>query len=410
MPKPSGVSAPAEVLFLSPEAPYPPIGGGALRSASLLAYFARRAPVDLILFSQPSAPDPAAALPSSFAARSLVLPLPPHGSHPAARLWRNALRAARSRPPLLDRFSGFEAPIADFVAGRHYKIAIIEHFWCAPYLSVLRPFADRVWLDLHNVESILATRHARHASPPAALGIRRFARAYESLERSLLPAFDLVLAPSSSDAAAVARLAPDSRTLVFPNTIPEHTGVARVEQNIIAFSGNLAYPPNADAVAYFSGEIWPLLRSQWPSLQFHVIGRNPGAVARFIRPAAYTFASGPVDDAVLELSRAQAVVVPLRMGSGTRVKILEAWAAGAPVVSTSLGAEGLGAIPGRHLLIADSPSDFAAAVSRLLASPALRAQIGLAGRAFYEQHFTWTAGWSLLDRALAGRPEPDPPG
>jgi glycosyltransferase involved in cell wall biosynthesis len=89
-------------------------------------------------------------------------------------------------------------------------------------------------------------------------------------------------------------------------------------------------------------------------------------------------------------------VVPLLAGSGTRVKILEAWAAGRPVVSTSLGAEGLPVRDGEHLLLADNPEDFAAAVSRLLASPQLRERVGRAGRQLYERQFTWPQAWERL--------------
>jgi glycosyltransferase involved in cell wall biosynthesis len=108
--------------------------------------------------------------------------------------------------------------------------------------------------------------------------------------------------------------------------------------------------------------------------------------------------SGPVDDAVRELARARAAVVPILAGSGTRFKILEAWAAGIPVVSTTVGAEGLPARHGENVLIADTGPAFAETVSRLLASPALRGHLGIAGRRLLEREFTWeTASWTKLD-------------
>jgi glycosyltransferase involved in cell wall biosynthesis len=107
--------------------------------------------------------------------------------------------------------------------------------------------------------------------------------------------------------------------------------------------------------------------------------------------------TGPVSDAVIELARAKVVVVPLLAGSGTRVKILEAWAAGRAVVSTSVGAEGLPAVEGGNIRIADTPQAMAAAVLELLADRASRQRLGAAGRAVYEEKFCWPAAWKTLE-------------
>jgi glycosyltransferase involved in cell wall biosynthesis len=104
-----------------------------------------------------------------------------------------------------------------------------------------------------------------------------------------------------------------------------------------------------------------------------------------------------VDDAVAAIAQSKICVVPLLSGSGTRFKILEAWAAQRAIVSTTIGAEGLGAQDGEHLLIADDPGDFAAAVVRLWHDADLRARLAHAGRARYEQHFTWPAVWRQFD-------------
>jgi glycosyltransferase involved in cell wall biosynthesis len=106
-----------------------------------------------------------------------------------------------------------------------------------------------------------------------------------------------------------------------------------------------------------------------------------------------------LDDAVEALAASQVAVVPLRAASGTRVKILEAWAAARSVVSTTLGAEGLSARDGEHLLLADTPEQFAEAVSSLLASVELRGSLGRAGRRLYEEEFTWQSAWPKLAQA-----------
>src|ERR1039457_4009349 len=114
-------------LFLAPEAPYPMAGGGALRSASLLEYLGRRYDVDVIVFRQPGAPDPASLIPTRLVRRVTVLDLPPNGRSFAARALRNAGRVVRHIPPLVDRFAGFSAPIARALSGTRYDLGIIDH-------------------------------------------------------------------------------------------------------------------------------------------------------------------------------------------------------------------------------------------------------------------------------------------
>ena len=104
-----------------------------------------------------------------------------------------------------------------------------------------------------------------------------------------------------------------------------------------------------------------------------------------------------MDDAVSEIAAARVAVVPLVSGSGTRFKIIEAWAAGTPVVSTTIGAEGLDATPGEHLLIADTPDDFCHAVVSVLNDNGLAARLATAGRALYESRFTWRCAWQILE-------------
>jgi glycosyltransferase involved in cell wall biosynthesis len=133
--------------------------------------------------------------------------------------------------------------------------------------------------------------------------------------------------------------------------------------------------------------------------KWRIIGRNAHAVSRYTAGDDRIEVTGPVPDAIPALSAARVVVVPLLSGSGTRIKILEAWAAGRAVVSTTIGAEGLGARHGRHLLIADSAEAFAEAVSKLLGDDELRRAIGNSGRALYEQQFTWPSAWAGLTAA-----------
>jgi len=384
-------------LFLVPEAPYPLAGGGALRTASLIHGLARSHELDLIVFRQPMAPDPRKLIPAGLAQRVSVIDLPANGRSLAARSMRNALRLIREIPPLVDRFSGFEREVASAVAGRRYELAIIEHFWCAAYWEQLRGVADRVALDLHNVESALHESCAVAEGGIEGFAHRMFARAASELERTWLPRFSVILAASAADEALISKRAGAARVTVYPNAIPLPSFSTAAREHVVVFSGNLEYHPNTSAVRFFRREVWPSLRDRWPNLIWRLVGRNPQAVEQWTRGDDRIQVTGRVDDAIAEIARAQVAVAPILAGSGTRLKILEAWGAGAPVVSTTLGAEGLPARDGQHLLLADGGEPFARAVSRLLQDVALRQQMGCAGRALLESQFTWEKAWEWLN-------------
>jgi glycosyltransferase involved in cell wall biosynthesis len=389
-----------QALFISPEAPYPLAGGGALRSASLLNFLARQYEVDLIVFREPRADDPRQHVPPGLARRLHVVDLPANSRHVLARAARNAGRLARRVPPLIDRFAGFGEHIAAATRGQHYELAVIEHFWCAPYWEQAAAVSDATLLDLHNIESILHERCARDETGPQALAHRAFQTACRSLEEEWLPRFTYLLAASEEDARRLRDISPASNVLIYPNSIPfvdvPSAQPLAGKEDMIVFSGNLEYHPNISAVRYFHDEIWPALRRRWPGLIWRLVGKNPQGVAKIVCRDTRIELSGAVSDAVPELARARVAIVPLRAGSGTRVKIIEAWAAGVPVVSTSLGAEGLAARDGEHLLLADDARSFEKAVSSLLANPALAGRIGRAGRYLFECEFTWQSAWKRL--------------
>ena len=371
-------------LFVSPEAPVAGSGGGGLRSASLLEFLRTRYDVQVAGFT-----------------------LPRHSKNIVARVWRNGWRFLRGAPPLFDRYSGFEAQLQPFF-DRRYTVGVIEHFWCASYVRALRPYCDCVVLDLHNIESELTRTHALATGGLEGIAGKRFAAAYGRLERSWIPEFNMVLVASEEDRRRV-----DHPSVhVFPNALPEIARPDVAESESIVFSGNLEYHPNVEAVKWFRAEVWPRAwftssrsvppesRAHQQAVKWRLIGRNPGAVARIVAGDERIELIGPVDDAISEIARSKIAIVPLLSGSGTRFKILEAWAAARPVVSTTIGAEGLGARNGEHLLIADTASDFSAAIARLLEDDALRRRLGEAGRALYLDRFTWAQAWRALDHLL----------
>ena len=366
MTSPPGAS-PDRALFLTPEAPRAGTGGGGLRSASLLEYLRTKYDVQVASFT-----------------------VPYHSKSFAARVRRNAWRLLKGVPPLVDRFAGFEEQLA--LEGR-YKVAVIEHFWCAPYADAIRPYCDVLVLDLHNVESALAATHARATTGLEAAVHRRFAGAYEALERKWIPKFDVVLATSEEDSRRIEH----PNVVVYPNALPVLDAPSVAEGNCIVFSGNLEYHPNIEAVRWFRSSIWPALRERNDWLTWDLVGRNAEAIEAIVKGDPRIRLIGQVDDAVAAIASARVVVVPLLSGSGTRFKILEAWAARRAVVSTAIGAEGLGARDGEHLVLVDGAAEFAGAVQRLLDDPERAGKIGWAGRSLYMDRYTWPVAWKRLE-------------
>lgn len=365
-----------------------------MRSASLLEYLARRYRVDAIVFRQPGE---TMEIPAGLLHELHAIELPPHARHFPARVVRNAVRMARRVPPLVDRFAGFGPRIAGILAGHSYELAVIEHFWCAPYWEQVSQVSRRTVLDLHNIESVLHNRCGAVEQFPASLAHRWFYKPCTQMERRWWPKFSSLLVPSEADAATVRSICAETRTAVYPNAIPRVDQPRRAEEHVVAFSGNMEYHPNLLAVRFFRREIWPRLRCRWPSLIWRLIGKNEQAVRKYTQGDDRIQVTGPVTDAIAGLASVQVAVAPLLAGSGTRLKIMEAWAAGRAVVSTSLGAEGLEASHGEHLLLANDAASFADAVSALLSSPERRKALGQAGRALYERCYTWEAAWSRLD-------------
>ncbi len=368
-----------------------------MRSASVLEFLVKRYEVDVTLFQQPGSPDPRSGFPAGLAGRISIIELPHHSRTKVARGWRAASRLLRKRAPLIDRFSGFGPRVDAALQGRQYDLAIVEHLWCAPYVEQIRPHARLVLLDAHNIESVWHERVGRTGGRLQRAVFSRFGSACRRFERHWMPQYDAVIVPSEEDAKHVA----GARSLVYPNCIPARPRPARTEEQVIIFSGNLEYQPNISAVRHFKQKIWPLLRERVPDLTWRIAGKNPGAIAGLINGDPRVNVTGPMDDAIATLATAKIAVVPLLAGSGTRFKILEAWAAGTPVVSTHLGAEGLPYTAGEHLLICDEPSEFAEAVAFLLEAPEARAQLAEAGRRMYETHYTWDAAWDTLEHDLS---------
>ncbi len=372
-------------IAIFPEPPYPIRGGGAMRSAAILHYLAQHYSLDVILFAEQGRPDPRAALPSGTVNRAEVIWLPKHSPSFPARLARNSVRLIRGVPPLVDRFSGFADQVEQAAGSDTFDVALYEHFWCAGYRDAIH--ARRHVLDLHNVES---SWHSAQGAIEHGRAHNRFAKICRQLESGQLPRFDLVLTTSASDAG---ELPQGVNAAVYPNTIPPREAPVVEQKHTVVFSGNFDYRPNQIGLSWFLESVWPLVREHDPAVSLVLAGKGDQSAARLARGQRGIRLTGEIEDTISEIASAKVALVPVRSGSGTRVKIVEAWCAGTPVVSTTVGAAGL---PRRAMLLADEPAEFARALLRLLAEPQLGEQMRGEGRQIFERGYTWQAGWRIL--------------
>ena len=245
----------------------------------------------------------------------------------------------------------------------------------------------------HNVEGRIWQRQAAVAAGwlwrvVYRVESRRLARA----ERRYLPKADIVLTVSNADREVFSDFVPKEKLRTVPTGVDtDYFRPEEVEDSDgIVFTGSMDWAPNEDAVDFFCEEILPIVRRRIPNAVFWVVGRKPSeSLKKLQRKDPNVRITGTVDDIRPFFCKAGVYVVPLRSGSGTRLKIFEAMAAGKAVVSTTIGAEGLPVTDGDNIVIADEPEKFAGAVSELLQDTDKRERLGRSGRGLVEERFGW---------------------
>ncbi len=301
----------------------------------------------------------------------------------------------------------YRTRVAALLAEGAYDVVVCD--FLVPAINLPRRLPCPAVLFTHNVEAEIWRRHAGTAATAWRRALLRSQwRRMLRFEGDTLARFDMVLAVSDADRDTFARLyAGQLRAPV--RVIP--TGVdARYfaeaadlpcDPYRLAFTGSMDWLPNEDAVVYFVREILPEIRKVEPRVTLSVIGRNPTPAVRHLAAEVPGIeVTGRVDDIRPHLARASLAVVPLRIGGGTRLKIYEAMAMGRPVVSTSVGAEGLPLVAGRDLEIADDPRAFASRVLSLLSDPAARQQMADVARRLVAERYDWPAVAGTLEEAL----------
>lgn len=397
------------ILQLTPELPYAPGGsGGSTRQFQLLRRLrALGHEVTVVAPVHPSQREGADLLRGA----GVTLHAAPR---PASRA-REVLAAVRERPglvpalarePLLawqvDVFWTALRPLALRAVRERPDVVLVEHDWAAAWVEALPAGLPRV-LTLENLSWRYYEARARAAGRgPEATGLRLEGRRFERFDRRRLGAYDLLVTMSEDDAAAV-RSVSDTPSVVVPNGVDTSAlrGGPPVAQPVAIFTGTLAYPPNAEALLWLLRDLWPRIRAELPEARLLVVGRDAPEEARRLAGVddSVTLA-GWVPEMQPWFDRASVVLVPIRSGGGTRLKILDGLASGRGMVTTSAGAEGVDLRDGEHALVADGADAFTAATVGLLRDTDLRARLGAAARRLAEERYDWAALGDRLERAL----------
>jgi polysaccharide biosynthesis protein PslH len=302
------------------------------------------------------------------------------------------------------------ARLRELLAQREYALVHVDSLDLSAYLPEFGQLP--VVCVHHNVESQLLRRRARLETHPARRAYLDFqGRLMAKEEAAWAPRVALNVTCSSDDAATLADIAPGTRVTVVPNGVDVHTfQPAEQPPGGVVFVGGMTWFPNRDALEHFATDIMPRLQRAGAAPPVHWVGRaSPGATERYAK--AGISLTGYVDDVRAWVHGARCYVVPLRVGGGTRLKVLDAWAMGKAVVSTAVGCEGLDARDGENILVRDDPEEFAEAVRLVLSDDALRDRLAANARATAEQTYAWERiGAHMFEQyAAIERPSRVPP-
>jgi glycosyltransferase involved in cell wall biosynthesis len=408
----------SSVLMLTPQSPYPPRQGTALRNWGLLKGLAALHRISLLTFSAPDeaqTPDPDLA---HMVERVALVPQPSRS--PTHRL-RDLVTT--TFPDLAQRLASapFRAVLNDWLMHYRFDWILVEGLEMAPYTlkgagsAANIPEETRIAFDDHNCEYVLQRRTAgsdwrQPARWPSALYSSIQWRRLRRYEAEVCARADAVIAVSAADGAALRAVVPTLDPLVIPNGIdvaayasfdqapafgsgPAPTALA---QPAFVFTGTMDFRPNVDGVLWFSNRVWPRIRETLPEAHFYIVGRRPHRRLDALREHPGITVTGNVDDTRPHIRDAAVYVVPLLVGGGTRLKLLEATAMGKAVVATSLAAEGFDR-PERAMILADAPDAFAEACIELARDPNARADWGSRARVYVEA-YDWA---NLLPPLLA---------
>lgn len=399
---------PAPILFLTQVLPYPLDAGPKVRAYHLLGALAARRTVVLVSFRRADDAPEAVEHLRGICREVITVPL---ARGPLSDAWHLLVALLRRRSFIIqrDQRGALRRLLADLCRRQAFAAVHADQLWMAAYATDL-PVPLKV-LDQHNAVYLIFRRLAAAEPNPLKRWLwRREARLLAAVEAAQLAAFHHTLFVSREDRAAIAAVADpaerrllDERSAILPICVDSAAlPPLAVDPHArrVTFLGTLFWPPNVEGVLWFAEQVWPLVLAARPEARLTLIGKNPPPAVQALadRSGGSIEVTGYLADPLPLLRQTAAFIVPLLSGGGMRVKILDAWAWGLPVVSTPIGAEGIEVADGTDILIAAEPAAFAAGVIALLGHPEARAALGAAGRQAVEARYDKRRMDEVLDR------------
>jgi sugar transferase (PEP-CTERM/EpsH1 system associated) len=394
------------ILVLTPSLPYPPIWGFGTRVYHFLRLLARKHAVSLLTYEEPGEAEKVTALTKVCTVFTVSRPQETERRKRLAQLSSVVSRVSYQRRNLYSR--AMQDRLDELTARERFDIIQIESSQLAGFTF---DRSAKLVLDEHNIEYELLYRMYRTERSVVRrlynwLEFTKFRREEVSTWRHVAGC----VSTSQREEDIIRGLVPSAPTMVIPNAVdvdyfqPSHDAI---DGNAIAMTGLMHYRPNIDGALYFIREIFPRILASQPRVVFYIVGAGaPEEIKRLASPNVVV--TDTVPDVRPYVHKAAVFVVPLRMGGGTRLKVVEGLSMEKAVVSTSLGSEGIDVIDGKHLLIADKPDAFADAVLRLLRDRTYADTLGREGRTLVESRYTWETVVNRLegfyDHLLAAAP------
>lgn len=406
-----------KILFLTQVLPYPLFGGAKIRAYYMLRYLAKRNQVTLVSFVREDDQEDAIEHLRLFCSAVHTVPM----KRSSRKNGQSLLTSLTKRQPLIivrDHLPDMDRALLGLTEVSSFDLVHADQTSMAQYaLFVRNSYAaeekPRIVLDQHNALFLVVRRQAEYER-----GIlkrllwKREATLLSLYESALLVEFDEIITVTDDDRLALLTLlnmddqiTRQEHITVVPICVDPVTQPAleleRSSLNIIHL-GTMFWPPNIEGVLWFANEVLPIIITAVPNVNFIVAGKNPPNEVKALGTANSSISNhveitGFVADPNPLLASSQVFVVPLLAGGGMRVKILDAWQWGLPIVSTSIGAEGIFLRAEENILIADEPHAFADAVIRLLTEPELARRLRTNGRSWVEKHYNWRKVYQTLD-------------
>ena len=400
------------LLFLSQTLPYPPDGGVKIRTYHVLRQLARAFDVTALCFyrwkrgaHEPDVAEAVRAL-SEFG-RIEAFPIPQEHS-PMRLVWDHARSAFTGRTYTVYAYesAAFRRRLDALLRAERFDLAHADSLDLSTYF----PSLDGLPLACvhHDAQSLLLQRRAEHERTAFRRAyVRHQATLMEREERRWCSTVTVNVVVSEVDRGVLATRAPGARFTIVPNGVDTEyfRPSPSARTNGLVFVGGSSWFPNADAMAWFCDGILPSVRAAGVDAPVTWVGRATPEEQRRYGQQYGIRVTGYVDDVRPYLRDAACYIVPIRVGGGTRIKILDAWAAGKAIVSTTIGCEGLATADGDNILVRDDPGEFAAAVAAVLRDPELGARLGIRGRATAEAHYSWDSigrGMNAIYAELTG--------